>query len=424
MDNFTSNSMEVKMKAFFSNIWTKRVVSVIAALYTVCVCFLCYYSIYYNINVQAGEALSVCLIASGVSIIALVLMLYTRKQILTKISSFIILPAMLPVVLMYFDHKELLIPVIVVGVFILLLSGAGEGTKTAVGTVILLLYIFGALGYFLFTSFFVTSAKQNVVQSGVSPSGLYRYRVVNTEDSSNGSTAIYIEPNYADVKYPFVTFTLKNMERVVCLERPMCENIDLQWSTQNRKEITDQLNALSDHISVHVTGEELQQLGHTFDSSLELTDVNVYELLAVGLTAQDVEPIKLDTLTDDQLAHFGIKRDASGRYSIVDPSDDVLLDAGKNYGDTVYFSDLTDKGFAAYGKMHAGRSGAPLYTVEADNTVMLNTLSDAQLAQIGISESGDVLTFNGKVCFRYYVAELDDYYDVNSRKISFDLFNS
>ena len=195
MDNFTSNSMEVKMKAFFSNIWTKRVVSVIAAPYTVCVCFLCYYSIYYNINVQAGEALSVCLIASGVSIIALVLMLYTRKQILTKISSFIILPAMLPVVLMYFDHKELLIPVIVVGVFILLLSGAGEGTKTAVGTVILLLYIFGALGYFLFTSFFVTSVKQNIVQSGVSPSGLYRYRVVNTEEGSNGSKAIYIESN-------------------------------------------------------------------------------------------------------------------------------------------------------------------------------------------------------------------------------------
>ena len=178
------------MKAFFDNVWTKRVVSVIAAFYTVCVCYLCYYSIYYNIHVEQRG--SVAMIVSAVSVIALVLMLYTRKQIVTRICSFIILPAMLPVVLMYFDHKEILIPVIAVGVVILLLSGAGEGAKTAIGTVVLLLYIFGALGYFLFTSFFVTNAKQETYKSGESPSGLYRYRIVNTDDSSNGSTAIYI----------------------------------------------------------------------------------------------------------------------------------------------------------------------------------------------------------------------------------------
>ncbi len=410
------------MKAFFDNVWTKRVVSVIAAFYTVCVCYLCYYSIYYNIHVEQRG--SVAMIVSAVSVIALVLMLYTRKQIVTRICSFIILPAMLPVVLMYFDHKEILIPVIAVGVVILLLSGAGEGAKTAIGTVVLLLYIFGALGYFLFTSFFVTNAKQETYKSGESPSGLYRYRIVNTDDSSNGSTAIYIEPNYADVTYPFVTFTLKNMERVVYQVRPKCENIELSWSTQTRQQITGELNSISDDIAVHVTRAEMASLGYRYDTTLEISDVNVYELLEVGLTARDVDAIKLDDLTDDQLKYFGIGKDKAGRYSVLDPTDEILLDAGKNRGETVYFSDLSSDGFDLYDHLHNDRWGSPLWKVSSNNSVKLKDLSDAQLAQLGVSESGDVLTFNGKVCFRYYVAELEDYYDTESRSLSIDLLNT
>ena len=410
------------MKAFFDNVWTKRVISVIAALYTVCVCYLCYYSIFYNIHVESKG--SVCLIVSAISVIALVLMLYTRKQIVTRVCSFIILPAMLPVVLMYFDHKEILIPVIAVGVIILLLSGAGEGAKTAVGTIVLLLYIFGALGYFLFTSFFVTTTKQETYQSGTSPSGLYRYRIVNTDDSSNGSTAIYIEPNYADVTYPFVTFTLKNMERVVYMERPKCESIELSWDTQTRQQITSELNSISDDIAVHVTRSEMASLGYRYDTTLEISDVNVYELLEIGKTAKDVDAMKLDDLTDEQLAYFGIGKDGSGRYSILSPTDEILLDAGKNSGEKVYFSDLSDKGFDLYNNMNVDRWGTPLWMVSSNNSVKLKDLSDAQLAQLGVSDSGDVLTFNGKVCFRYYVAQLEDYYDTESRSLSVDLLNN
>ena len=107
---------------------------------------------------------------------------------------------MLPVVLLYFGEWGLIIPIVIVGIVILLLSGAGEGMKTAIATIILLLYIFGALGYFLFTSFFVAATKEEVIDTGVSPSGAYRYRIVNTEDTSNGSTAIYVEPNTAMVQ--------------------------------------------------------------------------------------------------------------------------------------------------------------------------------------------------------------------------------
>ena len=115
------------------------------------------------------------------------------------------------------------------GIIIFLLSGAGEGTKTAMGTVILLMYLFGAIGFFMFKAFFVASAKETLMDSGTSPSGKYRYEVVNTEDSSNGSTAVYVEPNYADVRYPFTRFSLKNIKRVVFQDRPMTDKIEVEW---------------------------------------------------------------------------------------------------------------------------------------------------------------------------------------------------
>ena len=42
-------------------------------------------------------------------------------------------------------------------------------------------------------------------------------------------------------------------------------------------------------------------------------------------------------------------------------------------------------------------------------------------AQLGVPEKGDVMYFNGEVCFRYYVAELEEYFDVDSRHFSLDL---
>ena len=35
----------------------------------------------------------------------------------------------------------------------------------------------------------------------------------------------------------------------------------------------------------------------------------------------------------------------------------------------------------------------------------------------------EIVTSDNKVVFRYYVAELEDYYDVDSRRLSLDLLN-
>lgn len=407
------------MKSFFSNVWTKRFVSLIAALYTVGVCILSYYSVFYSIHVE--DSLSLCLIVSAVSVIALILMLYTREQLLTKISSFLILTAMLPVVVLYFGENGLLIPIIATGILILLFSGAGEGTKTVIGTVILLLYVFSALGYFLFISFFVTSADTEVIASELSPSGRYRYSVVNTEDNLNGSTAVYIEPTYAELNYPFVTFKLKNMKRTVYQTRPKCEEISVEWTAQNREDITKELDSVSDDIDVELTLSELESFGYTIDNTFQVTGVNIYYLFEAGLTASDVAPIKLDDFSDEQLAVFDIGRDSTGKYYVLEPSDELLERLKKTSADTVYLGELDSRAMKIFNKSHLDEFGYTLFEIEKDYSVPLSALTDEQLAEIGIDESGDVLVFNGKVCFRYYVAELENYFDINSRTLSLDL---
>ena len=411
------------MKNFFENIWTKRAAAIVSLLYALEVCRLCYLSIFYEINIHAK--ISQCLIITGISILAIVVMLYTRKQILTRISSFIILPAMLPVVLLYFGEWGMIIPIVLTGVAILLLSGAGEGTKTALGTIVLLMYIFGALGYFLFTSFFVTSVKETVVEFGVSPSGKYRYRVVNTEDTSNGSTAVYVEPNDADLEYKllYATFTLKNMERVVHIERPINEEVKVEWVTLPRSEITAHLNEISDNIVIHLSEDELKKIGYTYDEMLQIDDITVSRRFEIGKTASDVDPIKLDELSDEQLEIFDIGRDSDGRYYVLSPSAELLDEIKAKSGSKVYFSDFNGKAFEIFNNEHTNDYGSPLFVVEKDNSVYLNTLTDEQLEMIGVPEEGDVMIFNGKTCFSYYVAEIEEYYDVDSRKISLDLLS-
>ncbi len=397
------------MKSFFANIWTKRVFALLSLLYTFIVGSLCYYSVFYKIHIPSRVNLMI--IAIVVSVLALVNMLYTRHQIITRICSFLILPLMLPVVLLYFGEWEMIIPIIVTGVVILLLSGAGEGAKTAFGTIILLLYIFGALGYFLFTSFFVSSAVQHEVESGVSPTGLYRYRVVNTEDTSNGSTAVYVEPNYADVVYPFATFTLKNMERIVYQERPICENIDIQWTTMSRSDITKQLDDISDNIAIHPSEENLAKFGHTFNDRLQLSDIETEDKFKLGLTASDVDPIPLSTLTDEQLAIFNIARDSMGDYYIKEPTEKTLEEYPLADGEKLYLKDMSTEWLSNF-------------YITLKNSMLLSELSDSDLADLGVSESGDVMLYNGKICFRYYVAELENYFDVTSRKLSTDLLET
>ncbi len=397
------------MKNILSNIWTKRIMAIISVLYAACVCRLAYLSIFYDIHIKSRSSL--CLTIIAVSLIAVLGMLNSRKQIVTRVCSVIILIAMLPVTLLYFGEWSLLIPILVTGVVIFLASGAGEGAKTVWGTIILLMYIFGSIGFFMFKAFFVSSAQEHLIDSGTSPSGKYRYEVITVEDSSNGSTTVYVEPNNADVRYPFTRFSLKNIRRAVYLERPAIDgDIKVEWETQKRQDITKFLNHLSDNIEVELTEEELAGLGYDYDSMLTLTlaDMDAEDKFAINKTAHDVDPIPLDELSAENLAYFGIEKTPSGRYYIANPTQELIDDLDDYTDGPVYFNLLSS-------------DQRKQFYVSKNRSVLLSSLSDEQLDYLGITDEGDVMKFNGKTCFRYYVAELDSYFNVDERKLSFDL---
>ena len=56
--------------------------------------------------------------------------------------------------------------------------------------------------------------------------------------------------------------------------------------------------------------------------------------------------------------------------------------------------------------------------VSADDTVYLRDLSDAQLEQLGVPEDNDVLTYGDEVCFRSYIAVLEEYFAPEKRQFS------
>ncbi|MBQ7046441.1 MAG: hypothetical protein IJN85_01690 [Oscillospiraceae bacterium] len=209
-----------------STLWIKRGVSVVGLLYTFFVCVLSYCSIFYEIIIT--RRVLFCVLLSLISAAASAVMIFTRKQILTKISGFVLFPAIMPIVILCFGSWELIVPIAACAVIVFFTNGATEGPKILLGTIYLMVYILAALAYFIFTSILASPAVTETIDSGVSPSGKYRYEVIETIDSSNGSTSVILEPNYLDLNYPMIEFKVKGYDHVVCVKRPLTE-VEIEW---------------------------------------------------------------------------------------------------------------------------------------------------------------------------------------------------
>lgn len=265
------------------HIWLKRLVSPIGAAYTALVCWFSYLSIFYEIDIP--QKVLFCFAFSGISLVALLAMLYSRFQILTRLCSIVLLPAAFPLIMICFGSWEFIIPIAVTAVVIFFLSGAGDGVKTLFGVIYLLLYVLGSLAFFMIISFFGSSAQSTVLDSGASPSGNYRYEIIQIDDSSGGDVEVHVAPNTLDLELPLVTFVALGYDRTVYMQRPATtDDISVTWATASRSEITNTLLGLSEDLTLNL------------DSSQKTT---------LGLD-QDTDPIYLRDLTDADLARLGV----------------------------------------------------------------------------------------------------------------------
>ena len=263
------------------NLGRKRAMSVISLLYFLLIVALAVLSFFYTVEVPQKAACCVVLIA--ISGGALAAMLYSRKQVLTKICSVLLLPFLLPSVLLCFGEWEVLVPLVVTALLAFFLCGCTETIKTVFGTIFLLLYVLGSLAYFLGSSLFSTSMASTVVDSGISPSRKYRYEVINTEDSSNGSTAVTVEPNNYDVNLGVLEFRAEGYERTVSLERPMQEETVVRWETQTRQQITEELLTISEDVTLQLPASDRKALGYDENATIYLRNLTDQDLERLGV---------------------------------------------------------------------------------------------------------------------------------------------
>lgn len=266
-----------------TNLWGRRFLSLIGAGYLALMCWFSYLAIFYELSIT--NKVLFCLMLCTVSLIALSAMLYSRFQILTRLTSIFLLPAILPQILLCFGQWELILPIAVTSLIIFFLSGAGETVKTVFGVIYLLLYILGSLAFFMLMSFFTPSTQQTLLENGTSPSGAYRYEIIQTEDSSGGNVAVHIEPNDRDIHLPFLTFVSTGYDRTVYEERPIPGEIgSAQWSTVSRADITAKLLEISGDLTL---------------------DLSKTQKTTIGIPA-DTEDVYLKDLTDAQLEQLGV----------------------------------------------------------------------------------------------------------------------
>ena len=265
------------------NIWRRRLVSLVGAGYLALMCWFSYLVIFYDFT--ATNKFLFCLTLCAVSFAALSAMLYSRFQILTRLTSILLLPAILPQILRCVGQWELILPIAVTSLIIFFRSGAGETVKTVFGVIYLLLYVLGSLAFFMLMSFFTPSTQQTILENGESPSGAYRYEIIQTDDSSGGNVAVHIEPNDRDIHLPCLTFVSNGYDRTVYEERPIPSEVgSAQWSTVSRADITAQLLAISEDVTL---------------------DLSKSQKATIGIPS-DTETVYLKDLTDSQLEQLGV----------------------------------------------------------------------------------------------------------------------
>ena len=338
---------------------------------------LAYYSMFYRLDIPDENTKLYCFLVSLVCLMFGALMIFTRRQIVTRLVIMCSMPFYLPIFLFNYRHLVLIVPLAVLILITYLASGTPEGPKTIFGAVFIMLYIIGTFVFLSVQSILAPAVTECVVKRDVSPQGTYRYSVVQMIDQADGNTYVALEPNTEDIAYDHSTWYAKGYSKEVYLERPLGE-FEVEWDTQTRAEITRELISINPNTSFELNAAQMKILG---------LDKDYVETFTVGQLSRSVRhklgyASEKDSI-DKRLAKFL-------RVEVV-PSDTEV---------TLTFDDMIKLGMS------------PTYELK------LSTMTDEALALLGVPEVNEVMKVNGKIVFRQYVAELERMFWADSRSMT------
>lgn len=238
--------MDNVMKVFKSK-WFIGAVSILNGAYTIGLIWFAYAAVFYKIEFESTVKFAVAY--SLLSVIVGLLMFYTRRSVLTAVFNVLNMLAFLPSLLLNWGNWALLIPAAIVTLFGFFSCKMNETVKTVFGTVFLLLYIIGCIVFFLIMNVFVVKTVDTVLESGISPSGNFRYYVLNVENKSTGKTAVYVEPNNIDIDIMGM-FKLNTTLKKLVKQANNPTTMELRWEDEllyiNNEEYFDEKDFFSE----------------------------------------------------------------------------------------------------------------------------------------------------------------------------------
>lgn len=235
-----------KFMTVVTNKWFRLGASVFGVAYSILLAYFDYIVFFYDIEYVNQTQFAIW--GSIVSALVCLLFLYTRRSPLTCIFGMVNMVLYFPLVLLDWGNWPLLLPAAVVTLFGFFCCHMNETAKTIFGTIFLLMYILGGIAFFLIMNVFRTTTTDTLVEEGVSPSGAFRYYVLNVENKSTGKMCVYVQPNTLDVDKGFIKLDCTIKKLVKQAPKP-CE-IECEWSGTkmiiNGEVYFDEANALAE----------------------------------------------------------------------------------------------------------------------------------------------------------------------------------
>lgn len=197
-----------KVVSFFKNVWFRRAVALICYGYTVFLAWVAWLCFGYFFVFENPTPLFVLYLF--VNFAAMGLMVYTRKQLLTQINTFLIPLVVLVLMIFGFGHWFIIVPPMAVMAVAFFSARANETLKTVFGTLYLLFFVIGVAAYIAINMFIGSFSFTDVDLNQRDPSYEYvsqtgEYRIVRylQESGMRKTVSYYVETADEDVKIPF-----------------------------------------------------------------------------------------------------------------------------------------------------------------------------------------------------------------------------
>ncbi len=241
-------------KSLLSNKWLQFGISVFNVIYLIFICVLTVWTFLYEIRFDSESAFYFLYI--GLSVIFCVFMFISRHQLITRITSMVLLLPVFLLILFNTSEPIIYIPCLTVGIFMFFACGCGPSTKVIMGSLYLLMYIVGLIGFMIISTLFGGNTVETVLDSSVtdtgitseydmekierlnansiSPDGKYRYYILDVQDNDRGKVIIVVEPNDRDINYRF--FSLVEVGYATRIAKHPTRGVtpDIEWLSGNQ----------------------------------------------------------------------------------------------------------------------------------------------------------------------------------------------